>query len=66
MNPNYGYQLYQAGRTMSRAEMLAGDDRRGRRAAATRRGAQSATRRVRAWAGAAFGGKATAPAHVAG
>ena len=29
MNPNYGYQLYQAQRTMTRAEVLAGDTRRG-------------------------------------
>jgi hypothetical protein len=33
MNPNYGYQLYQAERTQTRAEVLAGDARRGRRAA---------------------------------
>jgi hypothetical protein len=33
MNPNYGYQLYQAERTQSRAEILAGDAQRGRRAA---------------------------------
>ena len=26
MNPNYGYQLYQAERTQTRAEVLAGDD----------------------------------------
>ena len=25
MNPNYGYQLYQAERTQTRAEVLAGD-----------------------------------------
>src|SRR5437870_974799 len=30
MNPNYGYQLYQAERTQARAEVLAGDARRGR------------------------------------
>ena len=34
MNPNYGYQLYQAERTQTRAEVLAGDARRGRWAAA--------------------------------
>ena len=28
MNPNYGYQLYQAERTQTRAEVLAGDARR--------------------------------------
>ena len=34
MNPNYGYQLYQAERTQTRAEVLAGDAQRGRWAAA--------------------------------
>jgi hypothetical protein len=38
MNPNYGYQLYLAERTQTRAEVLAGDARRGRWAAAARRG----------------------------
>ena len=38
MNSNYGYQLYQAERTQTRAEVLAGDARRGRWAAASRRG----------------------------
>ena len=38
MNPNYGYQLYLAERTRTRAEVLAGDARRGRWAAASRRG----------------------------
>jgi hypothetical protein len=33
MNPNYGYQLYQAQRTMTRAEVVAGDARLGRQAA---------------------------------
>jgi hypothetical protein len=41
MNPNYGYQLYQAERIQTRAEILAGDARRGRRAAASRRGRRS-------------------------
>jgi len=42
MNPNYGYQLYQAERTQSRAEILAGDAQRGRWAvAAGRRGRRS-------------------------
>ena len=36
MNPNYGYQLYQAERTQSRAEILAGDARRGLWAASWR------------------------------
>jgi hypothetical protein len=34
MNPYGGYQLYQVQRTRTRAEILAGDARRGRRAAA--------------------------------
>ena len=34
MNPYYGYQLYQAQRTKTRAEILAGDARLGRQAAA--------------------------------
>ena len=44
MNPNYGYQLYQAERTQSRAEILAGDAQRGQRAA-SRRGRRAASRR---------------------
>jgi hypothetical protein len=47
MNPNYGYQLYQAERTQTRAEVLAGDTRRGRWAAASRRGRRGLTRRGR-------------------
>ena len=35
MNANYGYQLYQAERTQTRAEVLAGDARRGRWAEAS-------------------------------
>jgi hypothetical protein len=38
MNPYYGYQLYQAQRTKTRAEILAGDARLGRQAAAVFRG----------------------------
>ena len=38
MNPYYGYQLYQAERTQTRAEVLADDARRGRWAAAAQRG----------------------------
>jgi hypothetical protein len=45
MNPSYGYQLYQAERTQARAEVLAGDARRGRWAAASRRGRRSQARR---------------------
>ena len=41
MNANYGYQLYQAERTQTRAEILAGDARRGRWAQASRRGRRS-------------------------
>ncbi len=37
MNPYYGYQLYQAQRTKTRAEILADDARLGRQAAAFRR-----------------------------
>jgi hypothetical protein len=37
MNPNYGYQLYQAQRVTPRAEIIAGDARRGRQAAAVTR-----------------------------
>jgi hypothetical protein len=44
MNPNYGYQLYQAERTQTRAEVLAGDARRGRWAADSRRGRRSLAR----------------------
>jgi hypothetical protein len=48
MNPNYGYQLYQAQRTITRAEVLAGDERRGRRAAAVSRGSRGLARTARA------------------
>jgi hypothetical protein len=41
MNPNYGYQLYQAQRTRARAEILAGDARLGRQAAAVFRGSRA-------------------------
>jgi len=47
MNANYGYQLYQAERTQTRAEILAGDTRRGRWAQASRRGRRSAARKGR-------------------
>jgi hypothetical protein len=48
MNPNYGYQLYQAERTQTRAEVLTGDEQRGRWAAAqSRRGRRSPERRGR-------------------
>jgi hypothetical protein len=46
MNPNYGYQLYQAERTQTRAEILAGDARRGRHAAALRRGGRGTARQA--------------------
>lgn len=66
MNPNYGYHLYQAQRTMTRAEVLAGDERRGRRAAAVSRGSRGLARTARArallpvHAAAALAAKATA------
>jgi hypothetical protein len=41
MNPYYGYQLHQAQRTMTRAEILAGDARLGRQAAAVFRGSRA-------------------------
>jgi hypothetical protein len=44
MNANYGYQLYQAERTQTRADILAGDARRGRWAQASRRGRRSPAR----------------------
>jgi hypothetical protein len=47
MNPNYGYQLYQAERTHTRAEVLAGDAQRGRWAAQSRRGRRSPERKGR-------------------
>jgi hypothetical protein len=40
MNPNYGYQLYQAQRTKTRAEILADEARLGRQAAAVFRGSR--------------------------
>jgi len=48
MNPNYGYQLYQAQRIMTRAEVLAGDAQRGRRAAALARRSRGLARTARA------------------
>ena len=47
MNPNYGYQLYQAERPQTRAEVLAGDAQRGRWAAASRGSRRSRTRKSR-------------------
>ena len=41
MNLYDGYQLYQVRRTRTRAEILADDARRGRRAAAVSRGARA-------------------------
>jgi hypothetical protein len=41
MNPYGGYQLYQVQRTGTRAEILAGDARRGRQAAAAVRGSRA-------------------------
>jgi hypothetical protein len=48
MNPNYGYQLYQAQRIKTRAEILAEDARLGRQAAAASRGSRGLARRGRA------------------
>jgi len=47
MNPIYGYQLYLAERTQTRAEILAGDAHRGRWAAAFGRGRRSPARQGR-------------------
>jgi hypothetical protein len=44
MNPNYMYQLYQAQRVTSRAEIRAADDRRGRQAAGVSRGSRALAR----------------------
>jgi hypothetical protein len=41
MNPYGGYQLYQVQRTETRTEILAGDARRGRQAAAVFRGSRA-------------------------
>jgi hypothetical protein len=41
MNPYGGYQLYQVQRTRTRAEILAGDARRGRQAAAVVRASRA-------------------------
>jgi hypothetical protein len=48
MNPYYGYELYQAERTQSRAEILAGDARRGRWAVAGRHRRRGTARTGRA------------------
>ena len=47
MNANYGYQLYQAERTQTRAEILGGDARRGRWAQASRRARWNPARKGR-------------------
>jgi hypothetical protein len=44
MNPNFGYQLYQAHRVTPRAEILAADAQRGRQAAAISRGTRRLAR----------------------
>lgn len=41
MNPSYGYQLYQAQRPRTRAEILAGDAQLGRQAAAVSGGSRT-------------------------
>jgi hypothetical protein len=48
MNPNYGYQLYQAERAWTREQILADDTRRGQRAAAISRGTRKLIRKARA------------------
>jgi hypothetical protein len=53
MSPYYGYQLHQAQRTKTRAEILADDARLGRQAAAVFRGSR------------ALAGKASAPGIIA-
>ena len=47
MNPSYGYQLYQAQRVRTRAEVLADDMRRGRQAAAVSRAGRGSARKAR-------------------
>jgi hypothetical protein len=47
MYPNYAFELYQAERTRTRAEVLAADTRRGRWAADSRRGRLSPARQGR-------------------
>ncbi|MGH3286862.1 MAG: hypothetical protein ACRDPD_19630 [Streptosporangiaceae bacterium] len=44
MNPNYAYQLYQAQRVTTRAEIRAADVRLGRQAAVLSRGGRRLTR----------------------
>jgi hypothetical protein len=65
MNPNLVYQLYQADRTSTRAEILADDARRGRSAAGVRRGGQAAARKMRARGRTALNLIARRPAHAA-
>jgi hypothetical protein len=48
MNPNYGYQLYQAQRIQTRAEVMASDARRGHAAAAAARKRRRTARKTRA------------------
>jgi hypothetical protein len=48
MNPNYGYQMYQAERVRTRQQILADDARRGQRAAAFSRGSRKLIRKARA------------------
>jgi hypothetical protein len=63
MNPSYGYQLYQAQRVRTRAEVLADDMRRGRQAAAVSRAGRGFARKARA-AAMAFSGTIAAAARV--
>jgi hypothetical protein len=65
MNPNLVYQLYQADRARTRAEILADDARRGRTAAAVGRGSQVAARTARTRAITALHLIVRRPAHAA-
>lgn len=47
MNMNYGYQLSQTERRMTRRELIAGDAQRGRQAATAARTCRRLTRRAR-------------------
>jgi hypothetical protein len=47
MNPNYGYQLYQAERVWTHQQILADDARRGQQAAAISRGTRKLMSKAR-------------------
>lgn len=54
MIPNYGYQLNQERRTVTRAELLVGDVRLGRQAAVVSRRSRAVARSARATVGIAL------------